>query len=53
MILRALLLVLLLIGAAAALGAAQPAPADPTIRTADQPLSDPGHPRCPIRERVR
>jgi cytochrome c-type biogenesis protein CcmH len=41
MILRALLLVLLLIGATAALGAAQPAPADPTIRTADQPLSDP------------
>ncbi len=41
MMLRALLLVLLLVGAAAALGLAHPGFADPTIKTADQPLADP------------
>jgi cytochrome c-type biogenesis protein CcmH len=41
MILRALLLILVLLGAASVLGAAAPACADPTIRTADQPLADP------------
>jgi len=41
MIFRALLLVLLLAGAASALDGAHPAFADPTIRTADQPLADP------------
>ena len=41
MMLRALLLVLLLTGALSALDAAHPVFADPTIRTADQPLADP------------
>jgi cytochrome c-type biogenesis protein CcmH len=41
MMLRALLLVLLLVGAASTLGAVAPAVADPTIKTADQPLADP------------
>jgi cytochrome c-type biogenesis protein CcmH len=39
--LGALLLALMLIGVAAALDGASPAFADPTIRTADQPLADP------------
>jgi cytochrome c-type biogenesis protein CcmH len=41
MTLRAVLLVLLLLGMATALDGAHPARADPTIRTADQPLADP------------
>lgn len=39
--LRALLLVLLLVGSASAFEVASPVYADPTIRTADQPLGDP------------
>ena len=41
MMLRALLLILLLVGAAGALDGARPVFANPTIRTADQPLADP------------